>query len=219
MALNVDNLAYSDVIMETRSAASTVDFCRRLGLLRGQVSCRRCRRQMAYDSDRGRWRCHRCRRSASDHNGTFFANVHLSKDTVMRFMYVWSRQYCRQVDFQHEFRITSGSTVVEWKNFMRDVCLGHFIMNPVVIGGVGHTVELVDCMRVRGNYHRGHRVRHPQWIFGAIDIETTEGLVIPAADSDAATLLPLIRQHILPGKINVHITIQFKVDGRPAGRN
>lgn len=117
----------------------------------------------------------------------------------MRFMYLWSRQYCRQVDFQHEFRITSSSTVVEWKNFMRDVCLQHFIMNPVVIGGVGHTVELIECMRVRGNYHRGHRIRHPRWIFGAIDIETTEGLVIPVADCEAATLLPLIRQHILPG--------------------
>lgn len=109
-------------------------------------------------------------------------------------MYLWCRQYCRQVDFQHELSIESNSTVVDWKNFLRDVCAEHFHRNPVVLGGVGHTVEIDECMLVRRKYHRGHVVRH-QWIFGAIDLNTRAGLMIPVATRDAATLLPIIQQN------------------------
>lgn len=71
-------------------------------------------------------------------------------------------------------------------------------------------VEIDECMLVRRKYHRGHMVRH-QWIFGAIDIGTKEGIMIPVACRDAATLLPIIQQHILPGKLNVHTVKPFLV--------
>lgn len=200
MVANVNDLTIFDIGLNTRSATSTVNFCWRLGLLRKRVSCRLCRRPMKFYIDRDCWRCHRCKHCASDHKGTFFANTNLSKATVVRLMYLWSRQYCRQVDFMHELHLESSRTVVDWKNFMRDVCAEHFNRNPFVIGGVGHTVEIDECMLVRRKYHRGHRVRH-QWVFGAVDIDTTEGLMIPVDSRDAATLLPIIQRHILPGTI------------------
>lgn len=145
MAANVNDFTVFDIAEKTRSAASTINFCRRYGLLRRRVSCRQCLRPMTFDRNRDSWRCHRCRRCASDHKGTFFANTKLSKAIVVRLMYLWSRQYCRQVDFMHELHIDCQRTVVDWKNFMRDVCAEHFNRNPVQIGELAIQLRLMSA--------------------------------------------------------------------------
>lgn len=122
-------------------------------------------------------------------------------------MYLWSQQYCRQADFKHEFHINGNCTDVDWKDFLHDVCAEHFNRNLVVNGGVGHTVEIHECMLVRQKYHRGHRVQH-QWVFGGVDISTTEGFMIPVENRDATTLLPIIQQHILPDNM-LNYTTQY----------
>lgn len=78
MAVDVNNLRLSDIFIKAWSAVLTVKFCQNLGLLRRRVACRRCRRQMTYDINRLRWLCYSSNHTASDHNGTFFASIHMS---------------------------------------------------------------------------------------------------------------------------------------------
>ena len=51
--------------------------------------------------------------------------------------------------------------------------------------------------------HRGHPPRHDVWVFGMVDISHTPALgymeVVPRRD--AATLLPIIQQHVHPGTV------------------
>ena len=74
----------------------------------------------------------------------------------------------------------------------------YFLHNPAVMGGPGHTVEIDECLLVRRKYNVGHRLRE-QWVFGGYDVEEKFGLMVPVDHHDAAMLLPIIQQHIVPG--------------------
>ena len=93
--------------------------------------------------------------------------------------------------------IVGEHTIVDWKNFCRDICLEYFIRNPVVIGP-GQTVEIDECLLVCRKYNVGHLVRE-QWVFGGYDVATKVGFMVPVDRRDAATLLPIIQQYIAPG--------------------
>ena len=87
---------------------------------------------------------------------------------------------------------------MDWKQLCRDICHEHFILNPVVLGGAGHTVEIDESCFVRRKYHRGHLVRE-QWVFGGYDTTTMNSFLVPVERRDAATLLPILQQYVLPG--------------------
>ena len=36
-------------------------------------------------------------------------------------------------------------TFVDWRNFVRDICIEHFLQNSVRIGGVGVEVQIDEC--------------------------------------------------------------------------
>ena len=98
---------------------------------------------------------------------------------------------------KREFGI-SQHTFVGWKMFLRDVCGEYFVAHPVRIGGVGHTVQIDESAFTRRKYNRGRMIRE-QWVFGGIDTQTKAGFMVPVDRRDAATLLPIIQQFILPG--------------------
>ena len=92
----------------------------------------------------------------------------------------------------------SNSTIVDWKSFLRDICAEHFIDNPVQLGGLGMTVEINESIFTRRKYNRGRMVRE-QWVFGGIDTTTKKCFLVPVERRDAATLLSIVQQYILPG--------------------
>ena len=51
-------------------------------------------------------------------------------------------------------------------------------------------------------YNARHRVSE-QWVFGGYDVEEKVGFMVPVDSRDAATLLPIIHQHIAPGTYNI----------------
>eukprot|EP00731_Ephydatia_muelleri_P009246 Em0004g1584a len=106
--------------------------------------------------------------------------------------------YVIQDELQFQLGIVGEHTIVDWKNFCRDICLEYFIRNPVVIGGPGQTVEIDECLLVRRKYNDGHQVRE-QWVFGGYDVATKVGFMVPVDRRDAATLLPIIQKYIAPG--------------------
>ena len=82
----------------------------------------------------------------------------------------------------------SSRTSVDWYNFIRDVCVQHFISHPAVIGGPGIEVEIDESKR---KYNRG-RQTDGHWVFGEIERVSGECFLVKVQQRDAGTLLPLI---------------------------
>ena len=59
----------------------------------------------------------------------------------------WGLRYSRRTTVSAGDRRRTH-TIVDWKNFCRDICLEYFTRNPVVIGGPGQTVEIDECLLV-----------------------------------------------------------------------
>ncbi|CAF3281361.1 unnamed protein product [Rotaria sp. Silwood2] len=99
----------------------------------------------------------------------------------------------------HELDIGSPNTVVDWKNFCRDICAQYLVNNPMRIGGPGHIVEIDESCFGKRKYNRGRIIREQQWVFGGIDRQTRRCFLVPVDHRDSQTLLPIINQYILPG--------------------
>ena len=66
---------------------------------------------------------------------TFFRGSHLTTK-VFLMSYWWAMKYGRQEDWMREFNM-GPNTIVDWRNFFRDVCAQYFLDNPVMLGGPG----------------------------------------------------------------------------------
>lgn len=198
-----------DLFRVTRTTELAIDWCRENGLLSRTMDCedgdclgganpmRPERKDGTIDGLM--WRCsvmNVCRKTFSIRKGSFFENSHLSIATIVRYM--WSFEIDKQDFMQRELRIGSAHTIVDFKQFFRDICIEHFLMAPIVIGGPGHTVEIDESCFVRRKYNVGHEV-DPQWVFGGYDVETRESFMVRVPDRSANTLIPRLMQFVLPG--------------------
>lgn len=64
-----------------------------------------------------------------------------------------------------ELKIGSDHTIVDWKNFAREVCLCILTQDSERIGGPGKHVEIDESKFGKRKYHRGKRV-DGVWVFG-----------------------------------------------------
>ncbi|KAK5648289.1 hypothetical protein RI129_003181 [Pyrocoelia pectoralis] len=92
----------------------------------------------------------------------------------------------------------SNHTFVDWACFCREVVLNAFIDKKEKLGGIGVTVEIDESKFGRRKYHRGHRVEG-QWIFGGYERGSGRVFMVAVEDRGRATLLPIIKDWILPG--------------------
>ena len=105
---------------------------------------------------------------------------------------------------------------------MREVCSAKLIQSPIILGGSGKVVQ-VDESLFRHNpkilnkhitystvhnvpsiqHHRGRPPHEQIWVFGLADTSQTPalGFMEVVQQRDAATLLPIIQQHVAPGTI------------------
>ena len=83
----------------------------------------------------------------------------------------------KQDELQFQLEIGGRHTIVDWKNFCRDICLEYFLRNPGVISG---PVEIDKCLLlvVRRKYNVGHQVGE-QWVLGGYDVVDKVGFVVP----------------------------------------
>ena len=88
--------------------------------------------------------------------------------------------------------------MVQWRNFIRDICCHYLLDHPVVMGGPGRTVEIDESKFMHRKYHRGH-YHEGHWVLGMVECETNVCVMVVVPDRTAATLLPIIAQHVLPG--------------------
>ena len=114
-------------------------------------------------------------------------------------MYHWAHQNASFTTLHHEMAFSSHTTV-DWKNFCRDICAEHLLANPVTIGGPGIIVEIDESLFCRRKYNVGRAIAQ-QWVFGGLEVGTParKGFLVAVPRRDAATLLPVIPQYVLPG--------------------
>ncbi|XP_065652863.1 uncharacterized protein LOC136080179 [Hydra vulgaris] len=186
-----------------------IRWCREFGLLAINMICPRCNiqcnEQNCHNVDGKIWRCmqKQCKKKISIRVGSFFERSQLKLWQIIGITYIWTRSAGKSrglsvEDIQKDLEIGSNKTVVDWNQFCRDIAVTYFLNNRVQLGGPGSIVEIDESLFSRRKYNRG-RIKEDQWIFGAYDIATKEGLLIPVAHRDAATILPIIIQWIRPG--------------------
>ena len=66
------------------------------------------------------------------------------------------------------------------------------------MGSSGKVVEIDKTLLTKRKYNRG-RVVEKQWCFGSIDRGINKCFVVPVERRHAVTLLPLIKQYVVPG--------------------
>jgi len=88
-------------------------------------------------------------------------------------------------------------TVVDWRNFAREVCLSVLEQDSEQIGGAGKFVEIDESKFGKRKYHRGKRVEGV-WVFGGIELESKRCFLEVVEDRSVAKLIPLIKKYIRP---------------------
>ncbi len=143
------------------------------------------------------WRCpsHKSEKK-SIRRGSFLEKAHVRLDEFVILTYLWGAN--ASVKLTVEVTGLVKTTVIDWFNFLRDVCANWVRANPPIVGGVGHIVQIDESVVSKAKYNRGRRVPE-RWIFGGYDTTTKLGFLHEVDDRSASTLLPLIKKYILPG--------------------
>ncbi|XP_023209731.1 uncharacterized protein LOC111612724 [Centruroides sculpturatus] len=201
------------LFLVTQNSRETIQWAMDNGLIKKHRNCEngRCagvnvmRLEEVASTDGLIWRCSAgtaCRKKISIRKDSFFERSHLPIAKIIQLAYMWAFEIDKQDFIQRELQISSPNTVVDWKQFCRDICHEWIIRNPIVIGGPGHTVEIDESCFVRRKYNRGRLVRE-QWVFGGYDVNTKQSFMVAVDQRNAATLLPILQQFVLPGTIVV----------------
>uniref|UniRef100_A0A1X7T5Q5 ISXO2-like transposase domain-containing protein n=1 Tax=Amphimedon queenslandica TaxID=400682 RepID=A0A1X7T5Q5_AMPQE len=97
-----------------------------------------------------------------------------------------------------ECRIGSNSTIVAWCYFAREVGLTVLERDSQPPGGPGEVVEIDKSKFDKRKFNRGLRV-DGQWVIGGIERGSKRCFMVTVQDRSVATLIPLIKKHILLG--------------------
>lgn len=201
---NLQNVLLKDIFLQVNDIESAKRWCRHNGLLKRNMDCV-CgfameERAMNRYVDNVCWRCPQwqCSRVKNIRTGSFFIDCRLPLDKIIHLLYFWSQNFSNSMAVRH--LELSEHTVVDWYNMIREVCSTDLINNPLVIGGVGHTVAIDESMVARRK--PGNNLGRPvpsQWVFGGVDLATRQCFLRLVDTRDANTLLPIIQQMIAPG--------------------
>eukprot|EP00731_Ephydatia_muelleri_P008965 Em0004g1303a len=190
-------LLLSDVCLDSYSRVTskrchgnnptTIRWCQKLKLLPSSKMCS-CGRGMHLVKRKDSpellgWRCPR-------------KGSHLEIQVILRLLHLWSTK-TPVGKAQDEVKVGSA-TAVDWYNFIRDICIQFFIDHPAVVGGPGKEVEIDESKFGKRKYNRGRAVEG-HWVFGGMERGSGESFLVEVARRDAATLLPIIAQHVRPG--------------------
>lgn len=91
--------------------------------------------------------------------------------------------------------IGSPSTLVDWFNFCREVCIDILIQDNRKIGGPGHVVETDESKFGKRKFNKGRPVEGC-WVLGGIDRETKDTFFQVVPDRSTETLLPILIENM-----------------------
>uniref|UniRef100_A0A914PC61 ISXO2-like transposase domain-containing protein n=1 Tax=Panagrolaimus davidi TaxID=227884 RepID=A0A914PC61_9BILA len=147
-----------------------------------------------------------CRKERGRKKNSFFEGSNLCYKDIFELSYLWSHNQASMENVTRCLRKSDGSepstkTVVDWKNFFRDICKIYFDKHPIVIGGPGIEVQIDETVVTKRKYHRGRMPATEWWFFGGIEPSSGRAFMLPVQARNRDTLFPLIRRHIAPGSI------------------
>lgn len=176
-------------------------------------NCPKCNKSMRYDSKLCQFRCskgvkesrnkqriqyYRCRVRISQFTGTFFEKHRISIIKICKFVAYWALMpHPRTQILEHELEM-STATVVDWSNYLREMCHSYIYNNTQPLGGVGKTVEIDEAKIDHKKDNKG-RIIETNWVFGGVERESKKAFIFPVEKCDKETLLPIIKEHILSG--------------------
>ena len=157
------------------------------------------RQDKSFSKDGLSWRCSnkQCGKKISIRQDSWFAKSHLSLSQIIKLTYYWVYRYPAEI-VQHELKLGSDHTTTDWFNFAREVCSEILENDCEKIGGPGKTVEIDESKFGKRKYHRGKRVEGV-WVFGGIERESRRSFFRIVEDRSAETLIPIIKEFVLPG--------------------
>jgi len=147
------------------------------------------------------WRCsntRHCNCKIAIRKHSFFSGSNLRIHVIVKVIYFWTHRYPQHI-VVHETGL-NPKTLTDFYNFCREVCYTILQQHSEPIGGPGTVVEIDESKFGKRKYNRGKRV-DGVWVFGGIERDTTppKCFFLTVEDRSAATLIPIIKQYILPG--------------------
>ena len=169
---------YTDIVLRG-DPDMTITWMRQHGLLARHMDCPVCHvviNEAVYtrDIEDRIWRCldRNCRKTVNIRKGSWFERAHLPLAQAISILFLWSTE---QMEWQIEAQVgVTRPTVVQWLQYVHDVCSTDLLQNPRVIGGAGHTVAIDESLLAKrkiGNV-QGRPIRE-QWVFGGVDLQSS----------------------------------------------
>jgi hypothetical protein len=206
--ISQDITAFFHIVMDFQALSqqvqdknSAVAFLQQHGILHASRTCYQGHpMKLCLSNAQDRWRCRirGCRTEEAVRTGTWLEKSKLPFETVVKFIYWWSHEQTTIAFSEHELHMATEA-IVEWNDRLREVCAQDLIAIPHYIGGPGFTVEIDESLFAKRKNNVGRQLP-AQWVFGGICRETRDCFLIAVPDRTQATLMPIIRQHIVPGK-------------------
>lgn len=190
-------------------AKQVVDFNVNHGIFKTSTNCSKCNSICLLNRDTLIFRCHnisvvnkktkkQCTFNKSAKVGSFFERARLPLETYFKLILVLLHlKPPRQALIERELGISSH-TVVDWYSFCREVFYDHIVNNSSKLGGPLTVVEIDEAKFGKRKYNRGRRIEG-QWVFGGIQRDTGKCFLVPVESRDAATLLAILKEWVLPG--------------------
>ena len=202
---SASHLNLRELHFATATVEDTITWLWRHGLLATTKDCTACGGATSQirdnkRSDGCRWRCKNrgCQKDISIRDGSFFGtDSKLELMQVLDLLYHYAYETATVHNLTRECRMATEA-IANWRNYTRDIFAEYFLLHPLTIGGPGHVVEIDESAFVSRKANVGRRV-NTQWVLGGIDVETKQGFLVAVPMRDAATLLPILQQFVLPG--------------------
>lgn len=158
----LEDLTNREWVRLTDSYENMVQFCQLVGLLPTALneSCSKGHQNWYLDSndrsnDKYSWRCRTCKSTRTIREGTFFSNSKLELEQVVDLMYYWSQCLDSHIHLERHCQMKGAATIVDWKNFILDICVDTCIKSSSKIDGVGHIVEIDESAWSKRKYNSG----------------------------------------------------------------
>lgn len=133
---------------------------------------------------------------------SFLERAKISPAKFVYCVFYWAAQIAVGTTVDH--LDMSSRTLVQYYQYLRDICSWKLCASPMQLGGPGKEVQIDESVLVRAKYDRGRNVgREQQWVFGAYDVSEKVGYITFVNQRDAATLLPIIQRVVAPGSVIV----------------
>ncbi|KYQ53651.1 hypothetical protein ALC60_03886 [Trachymyrmex zeteki] len=206
-------MLFFDFIQLMGNKEHIIEFLIQHGVIPSTINCEKCDEILFLNKETLLFRCRKrflekrnkkksiarqCDFKKSCKVGTWFGRSNLDLATILQIVasFLMLRPP-RQEDLEEELGL-SPNTVVDWFSFCREVYAFWADKYSEKLGGPGRVVEIDEAKIGHRKYNRG-RLLKGTWIFGEYERGSKKIFILPVEDRTEQTLLPCIKEWIMPG--------------------